>query len=423
MNEPTAEPSRPAPRRPPRAWPAALLATLGVSTSTCLLGMQVTSRDDFASGELGPQVEERWGGPVDQPAPSVRFVESGSIFTALAPLALDRQHVTVSAAMNYRKRGLRSFSGFDFDFTGQYGVSNPRQVPIDVVFVFPIEVDKAQVLLSDLSFLVDGSPAQLELGEARNRLVWTGRLAPGQGREFLIRYRARGLERFLYRLDPALPAHDVRLHVDVTGGENFDYPPGVLSATSVQPGPGSVALDWRFSTLESGVALGAVLPSQQSWDEIIATMSFRAVVPFVGLLALLWGLGVRHRRRLAWYETLLAGAAFAFSFVLVAYLAAFLPFEAAFPVSVLGLGAVFTAWLRGIFPQERWWVLAGLWGATLVLPAAAVVAQGYTGLLYTLELLACLLGALALSTREGVRAYLDDSLFRSAASPAQRSAS
>jgi hypothetical protein len=139
----------------------------------------------------------------------------------------------VDATMNYRKRGLRYFSGFDFDFTGNYSVANTRPHDIDVAFVFPIEMDKAQVLLSDLQFLVDGQPAPLEMGEQRNRLVWTGRIDKGAERQFTIRYRARGLDSFLYRLDPSLPANDVKLHVGVVGGDNFDYPAGALSASSV----------------------------------------------------------------------------------------------------------------------------------------------------------------------------------------------
>ena len=46
--------------------------------------------------------------------------------------------------------------------------------------------------------------------------------------------------------------------------------------------------------------------------------------------------------------------------------------------------------------------------ATLGVPTAAVLLQGYTGLIYTLELLAALLGLMVLSTRAEVRALLSD---------------
>lgn len=140
--------------------------------TTAVIASQVESRDDFASGELKTEAEDRWGAPVDQPAPSLRAVPSGTVFVDLAPLPLERQHVTVDAHMNYRKRGLRYFSGFDFTFTGEYAAKNRAPHDVDVVFVFPLEVNKAQVLLSELSFLVDGQPQPLELG--RRATGWCG---------------------------------------------------------------------------------------------------------------------------------------------------------------------------------------------------------------------------------------------------------
>jgi hypothetical protein len=53
-------------------------------------------------------------------------------------------------------------------------------------------------------------------------------------------------------------------------------------------------------------------------------------------------------------------------------------------------------------------VLLGGWVATQVLPTLAVLLPGYTGLVYTLELLAALLGAMVLVTNQQVRAFLSD---------------
>lgn len=422
MDQPAPTPTPPDPPRrhlPPRPRKRArVLPTLAslciLLTLTLIISEQVESRDDFANSELASGVEERWGAPVDQPAPSVRAVPSGTVFTSLEAMPLARQHVTVDAKMNYRKRGLRYFSGFDFDFTGQYAVANPHPHDIDVAFVFPIEMNKAQVLMSDLQFLIDGQPSPLELGDERNRLVWTGRIAKGETRQFTIRYRARGLDSFMYRLDPSLPANDVKLHVGVVGGDNFDYPAGVLSASAVSQSKDGIGLDWSFSTLESGVNLGVQLPSLKTWDTIISTMSRRAWFPFLGLVALLMALGVKHKRPLAFYETPLVAALFGMTFVLIAYLSAFLTFEAAWPLSVIGLGAIFVTWLSRLMPDEPKKTFIALWVATMALPTLAVVAQGYTGLIYTVELLAGLIGALALSTRKSVRGWLDDSSTRQA---------
>ena len=114
-----------------------------------VISEQITHRTTFANSELYQDVIERWGAPILQPAPSVRYVQSGTVFNSLAAMPLSSQQVDVTAEMNYRKRGLVYFSGFDFRFSGHYEVQNPHPFDIDTVFVFPLQERKNQVLLSD----------------------------------------------------------------------------------------------------------------------------------------------------------------------------------------------------------------------------------------------------------------------------------
>jgi len=374
--------------------------------ATWVIAAQVEQRNDFAGSHVAQDVESRWGAPVAQPAPSLRYVQSGTIFTELKKLPFDRQEIKIDAKMNYRKRGLRYFSGFDFALTAVYRVKNAEPNDIDVAFIFPIELNKSQVLLSELTFQVDGRDAELDLGRGGNRLVWTGRIAKGQSTEFHIRYQARGLESFVYKLDPSLPARNVQLHVGVAGGENFDYPAGVLSASSVTQTRAGVALDWAFPSLESGVNLGVILPAEKTFDSIIATMARRAWVPFLAFAAILLLLSARHERALLFYESWLLAAAFGFTFVLLAYLAAFLNFYLAYAIALVGLGGAVVLYLQRLMPGERRETLWCIWVATMLIPTAAVILQGYTGLIYTLEILAALLGVMALSIRADVRAFL-----------------
>lgn len=419
MSPPTpADVPAPRPRPPPspiaRKWASTAAHWLGglavIGFATGVIASQVSTRTDFAATELAGDVESRWGAPVEQAAPSVRAVPSGTVFTELAPLPLSAQHVTVKAAMNYRKRGLAYFSGFDFVFDGRFVAENPRAHDIDVAFVFPVEVDKSQVLLSELAFEVNDAPASLDLGPGGDRLVWTGRLPVGGKADFRIRYRARGLESFVYRLDPSLPARDVKLELEVTGGDNVDYPPFVLAANEVKRGGGTATLTWAFPSLESGVALGAVLPSLKQYDALMATMAGRALVPGLAFLVALTLLSLKHRRRLAAFEVLLAAAAFGFTSVLLAYLGAFVHFLAAWAFTMSFMGAAVVLFVSRLFPGEpkRW--LVGGWVATMVLPTLAVLLPGYTGLLYTLEILAALLATMVLATRAEVRAFLSDRL-------------
>lgn len=389
------------------AWNSHLfLALLPVLATGVIVGSQVEDRADFANTELARGVEDRWGEPVRQPAPSLRAVESGSVFTELKPMPFASQHVRVDAAMNYRKRGLRYFSGFDFSFRADYAYANATGHDEDVAFIFPIEFNKSQVLLSDVELAVNGKPALAELKVNGTCLLWTGRVPAGEPLAFTLAYKARGLGSFIYRLDPSLAAKDIAVHLSVTGGDNFDFPEGTLSAQSITRTDDALVFDWRYSALESGVTLGLVLPSEKSYDTIIATMARRAWAPFLSFFGLFFVLSLGARRKLLFYEVGLLSATYAFFFVLVAYLSAFIHFYVAWPLGLAVMGGAVVLYLKKLFPEVRTALLVGGWLWSMGVPTLAVVIPGYTGLIYTLELLAALIAALHLSLKPNVRALL-----------------
>ena len=301
---------------------------------------QVSRRTTFASTELHDDVMDRWGTPIDQAAPSVRFVQSGAVFQTLDRLPLDRQQVVIEAAMNYRKRGLVYFSGFDFAFTGNYGFSNDQAHPIDVAFAFPIDVARDRVLLSDVAFEVDGEPRPIAL-EDDDMLLWTGRLAPGQEVSVRIAYRGRGLDQFRYLLDPDMPVRGLDLSLHITGGgDGYDYPPGVVPATGLAHDTGGTTLRWRYDALEAGVPMGVILPSEKGFDVMIATLIGRAVIPFGLFFAGLVVLGIQADRRLRIEQTTLLCAGWLFFYVLLPYFAAFVHFYVAYVAALFIVGGL-----------------------------------------------------------------------------------
>jgi hypothetical protein len=381
-----------------------MLLVLGVGA---IISTQLEDRRSFADGDLHQDVIDRWGAPIVQPAPSLRFVESGSVFSTLEALPFDGQEVTVDTAMNYRKRGLIYFSGFDFTFRGDYRMRNPRERDLDLVFVFPISVEKNRVLLSDLSFLVDGRPAPIDLSPPSDRLVWTGRIASGNEVRFQIAFRGRGLDSFVYQLDPKLPVRDLKLRIAVSGGDRCDYPSGVVPATSTEHGDGRAAFAWAYPSLESGVPVGVILPSEKAFDAMIATMERRSWAPFLFFFAALTALSLVRQRRLRIYEAYLVAFAYAFFFVLLAYLAAYLSFYLAYALSLAIIGGLSFAYLRALLGREASWPIAGLELAFLALPTMAVILDGYTGLIYALEILAGLVVLMVLSTRARFRSFFE----------------
>lgn len=366
---------------------------------SAVLFVRVQDRRGFADGELHRDVMERWGAPIQQPMPSLRYVPTGAVFTSLEPLPLTRQEVAIDATMNYRKRGLLYFSGFDFRFAGDFDAANPFPRDVDVAFVFPISLQKNKVLLSDLAFTVNGAPAPVELGKEGDKLLWTGRLRPGERLAFHVAFRGRGLDAFTWLMDPAAPVRNVGLTLDIHGGDNFDYADGVVPATRVERRPDGTRLVWRFDSLESGIPVGVVLPSEKSWDAILATFAARSWAGFLLLFAGLVALSVHHGRVPRMHESYLFAAAYALFFVLTAYFAAFVHFYVAWALSLAIAAALLCGYAALLLPRGAWKVVAGLVAASLFVPTLAVVLQGYTGLVYSLEALALVAAAMVATAR------------------------
>jgi hypothetical protein len=374
---------------------------------SAVISTQITDRRNFASSELHHDVIERWGAPIVQPVPSVRWVESGAVFNTLEAMPFDKQVIAVNAAMNYRKRGLVYFSGFDFDFRGSYAVTNREAKDVDLVFVFPINLQRNKVLLSELAFTVNGAPTSADLGPSSDRLTWTGRLGPGEALDFEIRFKGRGLDSFVYQLDPELPVRNLELTMNIEGGENFDYADGVVPATKTQLAKGKVDLEWRYASLESGVPIGVILPAEKAYDQVIATMVRRAWATFILFFVAVVALAVHRDRPLRIHESYLLASSYGFFFVLLAYLAAYLPFYAAYVVSLLIIGGLIHAYLRWTLGELAG--VAGLYlvGAFLAVPTGAVILQGYTGLIYSLEILSGLAALMFFTTRAEFRGFVD----------------
>ncbi|MEM8998433.1 MAG: hypothetical protein AAGF23_26850, partial [Acidobacteriota bacterium] len=344
-----------------------------VLTVLLVMAVRIADRQSFAHGELYRQVAERWGAPIDQPVPSVRFVESGSVFNRLEALPLASQRVRVDADMNFRKRGLVYFSGFDFHFEGRYTLRNDRGKTIDVVFVLPLPMIKDQVLLSDLLFDVEGEPQRVELAEGRDRLQWSGRLEEGEETRIAIAFRGRGLDRFTYRLDPSLPVRDFSFELSIGGGRDHDYTAGVMPAVETRQDDDRTVLAWRYDALEAGIPVGATLPSEEAWDDVLLKMIGHAVPAFflffAGLVTLFEIFSVRPRL----YQMYLLASGWAFFYVLLPYLGAFLHFYAAWVLSSLTVAALLTSFAaRLIGPDARPYMLAAL-APSLLVPSLAVM--------------------------------------------------
>ena len=353
-----------------------------------VMSVQVWDRTEFANTELHSDVLERWGQPISQASPSVRFVKTGSVYTSLEKLPLSSQKITFDAKMNYRKRGLVYFSGFDFRFNGDYSIVNDRDTEIDIVFVFPVNLQKNRVLLKDFNFKVNGKDAQIDRSESSNKLVWTGRLQRGQSLDFAVMYAGRGLDKFVYTLDPSMQVKGFTMQANIQGGDNYDYPSGVVPASLVtQQDDENISLTWQYQALESGVPIGLILPSQKSYSNIIATMIRRALLTFMLFLIGINLLASYYKQQLKIHQAYLVYASFSFFYVLLPYLTAFMHFHIAYVLSLSITTLFLYVFLRRAINPIAASLAMCMLLVFLIIPTIAVVLQGFTGLIYTLEIL------------------------------------
>ncbi|MEO1369636.1 MAG: hypothetical protein AAFX50_20850, partial [Acidobacteriota bacterium] len=124
---------------------------------------------------------------------------------------------------------------------------------------------------------------------------------------------------------------------------------------------------------------------------------------FASLVALFEIFSVRPRL----YQMYLLASGWAFFYVLLPYLGAFLHFHVAWVLSGLTVAALLTSFAaRLIGPGARPYMLVAL-APSLLVPSLAVMLQGYTGLIYTVEILAILVVSMRFATRPDIVEALD----------------
>ena len=92
--------------------------------------------------------------------------------------------------------------------------------------------------------------------------------------------------------------------------------------------------------------------------------------------------------------------------MLLSYLAAYLHFYVAYALAVLVIGSLLHLYLERTLSRAARYPVAGLITSLLFLPTLAVILRNYTGLIYSLEILAGLALVMVLTTRPAFRSIL-----------------
>ena len=395
------------------------IAVIWVSVIALSIGWRMftgrlTERTDHARA-ASSDVARIWGGPLMQPQPEVRWRRADAATVELEYGDLSKSDVTVDLDVDYRRRGITEYPGYEAHIQGEYFFENPSPESAFVAFTVGLPVERSALMLRDLSLLVDGKEDPAHTEYVADRIAWRGQVAGKRGTHFTLAYRARGLERFGYRFVSEQKSQDgvaasarpvtafkMQLRVKNLRGE-VDFPVGAMAPTSVQDAAGARIYVWDVERLLTSFDIGLVLPDRSNLSAAIGRLIHNA--PFFYLMfaaALTLALSSVKRRARALHVAGLSAAYFLY-FPLAAYLSAYLPWPFACGISLGGISAV-TLLHVSRFVGAR---AAGRVGLVLLFflatPAVAYLLPAHTGLILVL------IGFCALAT--GLR-YLGDSAGR-----------
>jgi hypothetical protein len=348
-----------------------------------ILGGVTLARTGDTGTALAPRVQELWGPPLTQSAPSATYATADKP-NAPQPLQLDSSDIKADLHLDYRQKGLLWYSTYAVDLDGKYRVVNPLDQPItaNVRFDFPA----ANTLYDNFTFEINGKQV-LPDGDLSRGLTNTVTLAPRQAADVRVTYKSRGVDRWTYRFGAGIAnVKNYTLTVN-TDFRDFDFPPQTVSASTKQATANGWTLQWKFDSLVAGFQIGVEMPKKTQPGPLASRMSFFAPVSLLFFFTVLVILGaVRGREaNLHPMHYFFLGASF-FSFhLLFAYLADQVSIEIAFIVAaVVSLVLV----VSYVGRMSNWKFALREVGIAqclfLILFSYAFFYEGYTGLVITI---------------------------------------
>jgi hypothetical protein len=350
-----------------------------------LLTMRVQTRTRFAQKSQLQHVKQIWGGNLEQPMPSIRYKGFGSDVSTLNQGRLQASDITVKLAVDYRKKGLVYYTGYNADFEGTYTIRNPEAEKIYLSFIFPYPMQQGEGMLRDAQMLVNGEEDVLNTEYQQNLALWTGALGAEESLEIRVRYTGRGLNHFIYGFEPGRQINNFRMTISVVGTPKVDYPVSTMTPTRTETGADGATLTWELDRSLTQFNLGVVLPDKLNVARQIGVMASRAPVFFLLFLATLCAMLTLTGRALHFVKIAVISVAYFFFYPLFAYLSVYLDFLLAFVLSFLILGALIVNYARVIYSRPIAIAVGLAYTFYLGITSLAALFPTYTGLILVIE--------------------------------------
>ena len=318
--------------------------------------------------------------------PSMRYKLFGSDVSTLSKGKIDSSDISVIVKVDYRKKGLVYYTGYNAEFVGKYIIQNPEKENIYLSFIFPYPTQQGEGVLQNVKLLVNGKEDIEDTEYQPNLALWTGLLGPSKTLEMRVQYDGRGLNQFEYGFEPGKQINHFTLKVDVQGAKNLDYAESTMPPTeSPQETTQGKILVWKLDKALTQLNIGVILPDKLNVEKQLFIMMYRAPAFF---LLFLISLAIIFRlvgESLNFIPIAITSVAYFLFYPLFAYLVIYLGVIFAFIISFGSIGLLIFNYIRILYGAKMALSIVTAYVFYLGITSLAVLLPTYTGLILTIE--------------------------------------
>ncbi|MBK8255830.1 MAG: inner membrane CreD family protein [Polyangiaceae bacterium] len=300
---------------------------LGCAVAWVVLGSALVVRSGEASSEITSEVQKLWGPPMQQMPPQVFkhqapavVVEQGASRENLTPapeVALAGSNIAVRLDLTHRQKGLLWFPTYDVEFAATYTFSNDSMEDRNVVIEFPLQPGD---VVYDGFLVTDGENQPVEVAIRDGAARFEQSFAPGERRDFGVKYKSRGTSQWQYALTAGTgKVKQFRLSLD-TNFEQIDFLPGSLSPSEKSANGAGFHADWNFDSLIASSSIGMELPQKVNPGPLATRITFFAPVGLLFFFFVVAIFSAAQKREIHPLNYLFFGCAFFAYHLLFSYL-------------------------------------------------------------------------------------------------------
>jgi hypothetical protein len=331
-------------------------------------------------------VKQIWGGNLNQPMPSIRYKRFGSDVSTLSKGEVYASGITVTLEMDYRKKGLVYYTGYNAQFLGKYTLRNPENEKIYLSFIFPYPTTPGEGMLQNVKLLVGGQEDVEDTEYQPNLALWTGVLDPAQTLEITVYYNGRGLDQFQYGFEPNKQVNSFQMTIDVRGAKELDYAEATMPPTEpIQETPTGKTLLWKLDRTLTQFNIGVILPDKLDIEQQLSIMALRAPVFFFLFFISIIALLRLAKEPLNLLHMGIISVAYFLFYPLFAYLIMYLDLLYALGLSFGILGLLIFNYARILYGAGLAFAVLIAYTFYLGITSIAALLPTYTGVILTVE--------------------------------------